>query len=662
MSAAGPTLHEAGAPLLEATERNYRELFEEAPIGMAVIALDERFVRVNAAFCQMVGYSAAELMDLTAENITHSEDLEVGRQLAKTLLAGTARYTGEKRYVHKNGGVLWVRRTACLIRDAAGQPHHFLLMVEDISERKADERALGISRRELETALSANQLIMDNSLDVICTISADGKFLSVNAACEDLWGYTPSELIEQPFLQFVHPDDREKTNDVSRALMAVGRVTDFVNRCLRRDGGVVAVLWSVTWSAEARIMYCVAHDVTERARIEKAMVDAKEEADRANQAKSEFLSRMSHELRTPLNAILGFGQLLERQNPTETQHSRIRYILTAGRHLLHLINEVLDISQIEAGKLQFSLEPVSVDDAVGEALALMRPLAGERSVAFLPGTSPGHATYVLADRQRLKQVLLNLLINAVKYTPADGSITITCPPSTGKTTRVIVGDTGAGIPAEKLPRLFTPFDRLGAEQSCVEGTGLGLAVCQRLMQAMNGTIGVESRPGGGSNFWIEFPSAESPASRLPSAPARIEMAATCSEAKRRVLYIEDNFSNVTLVEQMLSEQPSIELITAIQGRVGLELARQHHLDLILLDLHLPDVPGWDVLTRLKGDETTRHVPVVVISADATERQIEKLLAAGAHTYLTKPLDFAEFFRVVEEATAGTRSELSEAAA
>ena len=644
-----------------ATERNYRELFEEAPIGMAVLALDERFVRVNASFCQMVGYSAPELMERTAENITFGEDVEVGRQLAQTLLAGTARYTGEKRYVHKEGNVLWVRRTACLIRDADGRPDHFLLMVEDISERKADERALGISRRALEVALDANQLIMDNSLDVICSISADGRFLSVNAACEDLWGYPPAELIGQPFSRFVHPDDRDKTNDAAAALMAVGRVTDFVNRYVRKDGAVVDVMWSITWSAQAQTMYCVAHDVTERARIEKAMADAKEEADRANHAKSEFLSRMSHELRTPLNAILGFGQLLERQNPTDAQRSRIRYILTAGRHLLNLINEVLDISRIEAGNLQFSLEPVSVTDALGEAVELMRPLAGERTIT-IPRPAFGQEIFVLADRQRLKQVLLNLLTNAVKYTPAHGSITLSCAPSDNHTLRVMVADTGAGIPAEKLPRLFTPFDRLGAEQSGVEGTGLGLALCQRLMHAMNGAIGVDSCAGGGSSFWIEFPRAESPMSRLPAAATRSESTPVHSEEKRRVLYIEDNFSNVTLVEQMLAEQPSIELITAIQGRVGLELARQHRLDLILLDLHLPDVPGWDVLTRLKRDEATCHVPVVVISADATERQIEKLLAAGAHTYLTKPLDFTEFFRVVEEATASARAGLAEAAA
>ncbi|HYJ05247.1 MAG TPA: ATP-binding protein, partial [Chthoniobacterales bacterium] len=375
---------------------------------------------------------------------------------------------------------------------------------------------------------------------------------------------------------------------------------------------------------------------------------AKAEAERANHAKSDFLSRMSHELRTPLNSILGFGQLLDRQSPTERQRPRIRYILSAGRHLLNLINEVLDISRIEAGNLQLSLEPVCIEEAIGEALDLMRPLAAERSIGVAPSLSLDTATYVLADRQRLKQVLLNLLSNAVKYTARRGSVTVSFDDAGNGAKRIMVRDTGAGIPVEKLARLFTPFDRLGAEQSTVEGTGLGLALCQRLVQAMQGSIGVNSTLGSGSTFWLELPQAESPLQTLAAQRVSVPEQPSDEEA-RRILYIEDNFSNVTLVEQMLAERPALELMTAMQGRVGLELARKHAPDLILLDLHLPDMPGWQVLAQLKSDHATRDVPVVVISADATSPQIKRLLSAGARAYLTKPLDIAEFFRVVDEA-------------
>ena len=625
----------------------FRELFEGAPIGMAILALDERFLQVNTAFCKMVGYSNQELRARTAEDITFGEDIEPGRQLAKTLLEGTVRFTGDKRYIHKNGDVLWVSRTASIIRDEQGEPQHFLLMVEDISERKASEAALQESRRALEAAHHENQLMMDNSQDVICTVDESGCFVRVSAACEELWGYTAEELEGKPYIDLVFPEDRARTNEAGKSLLATGKITDFVNRYVRKDGTIVDVLWSATWSPEDRIMFCVAHDVTHRTRIEKALREAKEEADRANHAKSDFLSRMSHELRTPLNSILGFGQLLYRQSPTETQRPRIRYILSAGRHLLNLINEVLDISRIEAGNLQLSVEPVCVEEAINEALDLMRPLAAERTIGL--GATPllDNSTYVLADRQRLKQVLLNLLSNAVKYTAIHGSVSVTFTDSGNGFTRISVRDNGAGIAVEKLARLFTPFDRLGAEQSAVEGTGLGLALCQRLVEAMHGSIGVNSSQGNGSTFWLELPQAKSPL--LAAAAQHVVISPDpAAEETRRVLYIEDNFSNVTLVEQMLAERPSLELMTAMQGRVGLELARQHSPDLILLDLHLPDMPGWQVLAQLKADHLTRSVPVVIISADATAPQVKRLLSAGAHAYLTKPLDLAEFFRVLDE--------------
>jgi CheY-like chemotaxis protein len=421
-----------------------------------------------------------------------------------------------------------------------------------------------------------------------------------------------------------------------------------VNRYIRKDGTCVDVLWSASWSSSEKKMFCVAHDITERARIEKALRDAKEEADRANHAKSEFLSRMSHELRTPLNAILGFGQLLERQNPTDVQRTRVGHIVSAGRHLLNLINEVLDISRIEAGNMQLSVEPVSLGDALEETLSLMRPLAAERNIDISTPAAPDIEFYVSADRQRLKQILLNLLSNAIKYTPIGGRVTISATSSDTGTMRIVVTDSGAGIPAAKLARLFTPFDRLGAEQSTVEGTGLGLALCQRLVSAMHGSIGVNSSVGRGSTFWIELPIAESPMVRLAAVSRNGAKVHDPAVTRRTVLYIEDNTSNLRLVEQMLKERPEVELISAMKGGEGLDLAREHSPDLILLDLHLPDIPGWEVLSRLKADPATADIRVVVVSADATEHQRKRLLAAGASSYLTKPIDLEEFFGVVDD--------------
>jgi PAS domain S-box-containing protein len=647
---------------LEASEQGFRQIFEEAPIGMGVVGLDESFNQVNTTLCQMVGYSESELAQRTTMDITFEDDIPQGKQDAEGLLTGGPRSSVEKRYVRKNGEVLWITRTACLMRDVDGQPRNFLIMVEDISERKRAEKALCESKLELEAAYHANQLIMDNSQDVICTIDEWGRFVSVSAACEQLWGYTPAELLGRAYIDLVCPEDRAMTQQVAEVLMLDGKITDFVNRYTKKDGTLVDVLWSAAWSERDKTMFCVAHDVTERSQIEKALREAKKEADRANHAKSEFLSRMSHELRTPLNAILGFGQLLERQNPTETQRTRIGHIINAGRHLLNLINEVLDISRVETGNLQLSLEPVCVADALEEALSLMRPLAAERRIELLTLEPLDQSYYVMADRQRFKQVLLNLLTNAVKYTPFDGKVTVSSSVTGRGAIRIVVSDTGAGISSEKLTRLFTPFDRLGAEQTGVQGTGLGLALCQRLMQAMNGSVGANSTLGQGSTFWVELGCADSPLKHVASVKRNASQSPNGSDAKKcTILYVEDNLSNLTLIEQMLAEQPHIQLITAMQGQLGIELARRHSPDVILLDLHLPDLPGLEVLSRLQLHEGTREIPVVVISADATARQIKRLMAAGARAYLTKPLDMQEFFRVINETSALRLTEASVAA-
>jgi len=476
-----------------------------------------------------------------------------------------------------------------------------------------------------------------------------------------VFGLSPEENVNNfaRFQELIYPEDRDMVMQAVGVALRGGPRYEVEYRVVWPSGEVRFVHSQgdviLDEAGQPRRMFGTVQDVTER-----KLVD---EVKRASKAKSEFLSRMSHELRTPLNAILGFGQLLERQKPTEVQRKRVGYILSAGKHLLDLINEVLDISRIEAGRMQLSLEPVCVADALEETLDLMRPLATERSIQLSASVDIDAGVHVLADRQRFKQVLVNLLNNAVKYTPFFGGVAVSYHVPGNEKVRVLVSDTGSGIPAEKLARLFTPFERLGAEQSAIEGTGLGLALSQRLMDAMGGSIGVESAVGKGSTFWIELPLAKSPLERFPRDGAANGARQPSSEpASRSILYIEDNLSNLALIEQMLAERPGTALLTSMQGKVGLDLARQHTPDLILLDLHLPDLPGWDVLSQLKADSTTRHIPVVVISADATKRQMNRLMSAGAAHYLTKPLDVNKFFQVLDETNGIDSAEQSPAAA
>ncbi|MDP9291774.1 MAG: ATP-binding protein [Verrucomicrobiota bacterium] len=364
---------------------------------------------------------------------------------------------------------------------------------------------------------------------------------------------------------------------------------------------------------------------------------------------------MSHELRTPLNAILGFGQILELDAGTPDQQSAISHILKGGHHLLSLINEVLDIARIESGRIEFSLEPVPVNHVLEESVALVQPLAAQGKVEIdLLKTTQTIEHHVLADLQRLKQVVLNLLSNAIKYNRPGGRVTVASEVAEQNRLRIAVSDTGLGISADRLEKLFIPFERIGAEHSAVEGTGLGLALSKRLVEAMGGKMGVKSTPGHGSTFWVEFPIAQTFApdavAELPKSYVGTETQTAGTEKSapsRRLLYIEDNLSNVRLIERILARRPSIKLLVAMQGGLGLDLAREHRPDLILLDLNLPDIPGDELLIRLQADPRTSKIPVVIVSADATPSQISRLRTAGAADYLTKPLDVPNFLGILD---------------
>lgn len=397
--------------------------------------------------------------------------------------------------------------------------------------------------------------------------------------------------------------------------------------------------------------------------MNQAYLQAKEEAENANKSKSEFLSRMSHELRTPLNAILGFGQLLEMNALSPRQHKNVEQILKGGRHLLDLINEVLDIASIEAGRLALSLEPVPVSETINEVLTLIQPLATKAGIELQKDESLSDERFVLVDRQRLKQILLNLLANAVKYNRRNGSIRVSwqvqdneagveqkTPSENPEFLRLLVADSGFGITAHDAERLFAPFERLQASESTIEGAGLGLALSKRLVEVMGGKIGVDSTVGQGSTFWVDLLLTKGPVEQHKNNGADVSSLPPLTESDviHNILYIEDNLSNLTLVEHILVDYPGMKLISAMQGSIGFDLACENRPDIILLDLHLPDMSGYEVLCRLKAEPRTRDIPVIIISADATVGQMRRLRTAGAADYLSKPIDVRSFLQAMDK--------------
>lgn len=535
------------------------------------------------------------------------------------------------------------------VLDDAGKVALIIHRVEDVTEMVR----LGMAQGDLDRFFAI-------SLDMLCISSSDGYFKRVSPAFTRTLGWSVKQMQSRPFIDFVHPDDRDATlREVERQIRAGEKVLQFENRYQHKDGSWRVLSW-MSIPQPGGLMYATARDVTEQKRSEAEISklneglrlraieldEARHGAERANQAKSDFLSRMSHELRTPMNAVIGYAQLLEMRSDDPKTLESARAILKGGRHLLGLINEVLDLARIEAGKLAVSMEPVPVKGAIVHALELLTPAAEARGIKIEFLSEPDESVHVMADRQRLIQVLLNLLSNASKFNRLGGRIEIRCSQGSSGKVRIEVTDTGHGIEEKSQSALFQPFERLGNES--VEGTGLGLALSRSLMKLMGGTIALVSTSEAGTTFALELNVAASPTASLAPSDDQCQPKVGEPGGRLRIVYIEDNLSNLQLLETVFEDIGGIELISAMQASVGLSLVKDHVPDLVLLDLHLPDAHGFDVLQELKADPKTAQIPIVVISADATENQIKRLMKAGAKSYLTKPIDLPALFSELED--------------
>jgi PAS domain S-box-containing protein len=518
--------------------------------------------------------------------------------------------------------------------------------IKDIAERRRAEESLRESRELLAEAQKLAQLgSWEWSLET-------GE-VTWSEELYRIFGLDPEIEVSSysKFFERVHPDERRKVEAIIDRSLARREPFHEEMQIIRADEAVRIIdahgQVALDTDGNPEKMVGTAQDVTERRMVERKLA-LQEEAEKEHRARSDFLSRISHELRTPLNSILGFAQLMEMDDLDPVQRDNVGLIIKGGNHLLQLINEVLEISRIEAGTMTVSLEPVQVGSSVGEVLNLLEPLAAEHGVTLENDVAPDCEDHVQADAQRLKQVLLNLVSNAIKYNKQHGSVRISLESPSADRTLILVTDTGHGISEENQAKLFTPFDRLGADETAIEGTGLGLALSKLLTEAMGGTLAVESEPWIGSTFTVGLASAAGPAAHEQGAEQAVPATAANGSAETEtVLYVEDNKSNLQLVERILAKRPQVKLLSAMDGPLGVELARQHEPALILLDLHLPGMDGEEVLKHLKADERTARIPVVVVSADATNARVERLLAGGAEAFLTKPLQVSRFMSLVD---------------
>ncbi|MBI5091839.1 MAG: PAS domain S-box protein [Candidatus Hydrogenedentes bacterium] len=633
----------------------------------------------NVGAERMLGYTAAEVMNkITPADISDPQEL-IARAKALSIELATPISPGfealvfkasrgiediyELTYIRKDGSRFPAVVSVTALRDAQGAIIGYLLIGTDNTARKQVEAEQKQLSQRLHDQQFYTRSLFESNIDALMTTDPLGIITDVNKQMEALTGCTRDELIGAPFKNYFTDPERAETS--IKLVLSQKKITNYELTTRARDGKETVVSYNATtfYDRDRRLqgVFAAARDVTELKRFEQTLQQTNAElesatsvAEKANLAKSDFLSSMSHELRSPLNAILGFAQLMESDSPPPTagQKESIAQILQAGWHLLKLINEILDLAQIESRKAPLSQEPVSLAEVMLECQGMFEPLAQRHGirVSFPQFDAP---CFVHADRTRVKQVLINLLSNAIKYNCEQGTVEVQCAMSAPGRIRVSIKDTGAGLSAEQLAQLFQPFNRLGQEAGGEEGTGIGLVVAKKLIELMEGVIGVESSVGAGSVFWFELNATNAPElslegnEPLASAESHVQTGARL----RTVLCIEDNPANLELIGQLVARRLDITLLSAVNGNSGIELARASQPEVILMDINLPDISGFEALNLLRDDPATARIPVVAISANAMPRDIENGMKAGFFRYLTKPIRVNEFMGTLNDALA-----------
>jgi PAS domain S-box-containing protein len=637
---------------LAESERRYRTLTENMP-GVVYRARADGTFEILLNTERVCGFSPEdfEMRNLAWSDLIHPDDRAHVQSEAQALGHGERSLVQEYRIHCRDGNTRWVSDYKRSFFTEDGVYAGVDGVVLEVTARKLAEQRLR------DTSGFLDDIVENVPIMIFLKHASDLSFAFINRAGEELLGRPRTELLGRSDRDVFSAEQAEFFGQKDQEALAGDEVLDVPDEVIGTTHGQRLLhtrkLAVCDDHGQARYLLGIAEDVTERKQAEAELVAARDEAERANQAKSEFLSRMSHELRTPMNAIIGFGQLLE-YDPAigDDQRDNVYEILRAANHLLQLINEVLDLSLIESATLILSPESVEVDPMVEECLRLIESAAAERNLLLRYRSAPEAA--VQADRTRLKQALLNLLTNAIKNNHDGGSVEVDIQDQDGSRLRLRVHDTGSGIEPERIEEMFEPFNRLGAQEKGIEGTGMGLALTRRLVEQMDGRVDVDSQPGVGSTFWIELPLAvEASADQARAQAAAFAGHGADTEDPETplpvstLLHIEDNPANRRLVAQICARFPHIELIEAESADEGLELARTRRPDLILLDVNLPGMDGYEALVSLQAISGLENTPVVAVTAYAMPPDIDRGLEAGFVEYLTKPLDIQRFAAVLD---------------
>lgn len=625
--------------LLEQTRQNFEIFFNTIDDFLWVLDIEGNIIHVNNTVIDRLGYSVSEL-ETNSVLVAHPVDRreEAGRIVGE-MLQGISEFCPVP-LVTKSGLQIPVE-TRVKFGHWNSQP-----VIFGVSK---DMSKIQLSEEKFSKAFHSN------SASMAISSYEDGIFIDVNDTYVSTMGYSRDELIGKTSIEFNFSNSAVRDN-IYDEIKNNKNIRDIEFIVTKKTGEKIMGLFSAEqiYVGNQNCLLTLFVDITERKKAEEESRNARMEAEKANQAKSEFLSRMSHELRTPMNSILGFAQLLEMGELNASQKRGVNHIMQSGKLLLDLINEVLDLSRIEAGRLSLSIEPVQLKSLYDEMLDILNPLARKYQIELRLVDSDINKLFVSADRQSLKQVVLNLLSNAIKYNKEAGIVEIKTEVIAGQKNdktliRISITDTGVGLSKEDIPKLFMPFERLNAYNTQIEGTGLGLSVVKKLIDAMGGTCGVESVLGKGSTFWFELYQTDSLINKLNELELNEVITPDIIQKIGTILYIEDNLSNIELIEQiLLTNRPHVKLVTSTTGKEIVKIAEESKPELILLDLNLPDINGAEILKLLINNNKTKDIPVVIVSADAMQKQIEKLIKAGAKKYITKPLDIAVFLKTIDE--------------